>query len=97
MSKFLAAIVAAITLFVAAEAKSCESVQAIVTDGYVANEQIVAPVVYKPVVQRVFVQPVVASYSTPVVQQVVVRQRVVNRRQPLRRAAQVVLPPYGCR
>ncbi len=94
MKNLFAAIVAAVALFVAAPVSACESVQAITLGStYAAPLQLeVAPVVYQPVVQQVRV----AAYSAPLVQQVVVKQQRV-RRQPVRRAAQIVLPPYGCR
>jgi len=93
MTKFIAAIVAASTLLVAAESRACNPVQAIVAAPVYAQQFVAAPVVYQAQVQAVQVQAV--AY-TPVVQQVVVKQQRV-RRHPVRRAAQVVLPPYGCR
>lgn len=96
MGKFIAAIVAASTLLVAAESRACNPVQAITSYQSAALVAPVAvPVTYQPVVQAVEVAAV--AYAQPVVLQqnfVVKKQR--HRRQPVRNALQVVLPPYGC-
>jgi len=96
--KKLAAFVAAITLFVAAEAKSCESVQAIVAPSYaqafVAQPVVAAPVVYQA---QVFAQPVVAAYSAPVVQQVVVQKVRVHHAQQFRAPVRSALRGGRCR
>lgn len=95
MKFVIAAIVAAVTLLGAAETRSCESVQAIVA-APAYSQAIVAQQVYQPqIVQQIVAQPVSYAVVAPVVQQqIVVRQRVVQRRHPVRRAAQIVLPPY---
>lgn len=98
MKSFVAAIVAAITLFVAAEAKSCESVQAIVAPSYaqaiVAQPVVAAPVVYQA---QVFAQPVVAAYTTPVVQQVVVQNVRVRHQRSFRTPVRSALSAGRCR
>lgn len=91
MLKFIPAIVA-VGLLGAGEAFGCNPVQLIAPQAVYVQPQ-VAPVVYTPVVQAIEV-----GHAAPVVlqQNVVVKQARV-RRQPLRRAAQIVLPPYGNR
>lgn len=98
MSKAFAAIVAALSLLVAAESRACHPVQAITSyqsAAFVAP--VVAPIVYQPqVVQQFVAQPVSYSVVAPVVQQqIIVRQRV-RVRHPVRNTLRVVLPPYGC-
>lgn len=95
MSKFIPAIVAVVSLC-AASAQACNPVAIVAPQqafyaAPVVAQQFVAPV-YQPVVQAVQVQQV--AYAD--VQQVVVKQQRV-RRHPVRRALQVVAPPYGCR
>lgn len=83
MSKFIAAIVAAVTLLGAAKSQACESVAIVApsyTQAFVAPV-VAAPVVYQPQVQAVTVQPVVAAYAAPVVQQVVVQKVRVHQQQ----------------
>ncbi len=78
-----------------AVAMCCNPVAIVAPQVY--SQAIVAQPVYQPVVAQV-VAPVSYAVAAPIVQQqVVVKQRVVQRRQPLRRAAQIVLPPYGNR
>ena len=97
--KYLIPAIVAVVSLCATSAQACNPVAIVAPQqafyaAPVVAQQFVAPV-YQPIVQAVQVQQV--AYAAPVVQQVVVRQRVVNRRHPVRRAAQVVLPPYGCR
>lgn len=82
-------------LVIPAAAFGCNPVQAISYG--VAAPLVQQQVVYQPVVAQVqAVQVQQVAYAAPVVQQVVVKQQRV-RRHPIRRAAQIVLPPYGCR
>lgn len=90
MSKFIAAIVAALSLLGAAKVEACESVAIVAPSTYSAVEvaQVVAPVVYRPQVLAVEVQ----SYA--VAQPIVVQEIRVKRqrRQPVKAFVQAVTP-----
>lgn len=95
--KYLIPAIVAVVSLCAAEVQACHPVaivapQAVYAAPVVAQQVVAAPVVYQA---QVVAQPVAYAVTAPVVQQVVVKQRV--RRHPLRRAAQLVLPPYGNR
>lgn len=94
--KYLIPAIVAVVSLCATSAQACNPVAIVAPQAFyaapvVAQQVVAAPVVYSPVVQAVQV-----AYAAPVVQQVVVKQQRM-RRHPVRRAAQIVLPPYGCR
>jgi hypothetical protein len=90
MSKFIAAIVAAVALLGAAKVEGCESVAIVGHQAYSAAfvAPVVAPVVYQPQVLAVEVANYAVA-SPVVVQQIRVRQR----RQPVKAFVQAVTPP----
>ena len=95
------ALVLAALLVLPSAVKACPPVQQLVSaqQVYAAPQAIVAaPVVYQPqVVQQIVAQPVSTyAIAAPIVQQQIVVKQQRVRRHPFRRAAQIVLPPYGC-
>lgn len=99
MNRYLALF--AVMLATPVAANACPPVQQLVAapQVYAAPQAIVAaPVVYQPqVVQQIVAQPVSYAVAAPIVQQQIIVKQQRVRRHPVRRAAQIVLPPYGCR
>ena len=96
MNRYLALF--AVMLATPVAANACPPVQAIVAAPVYAQAVVAAPVVYQPqVVQQIVAQPVSYAVAAPIVQQQIIVKQQRVRRQPVRRAAQIVLPPYGCR